>query len=96
MSSSAPTGGETTFKIEARDDLKFEWWKYGTDLNDYRNYSGIDTNRLRIRHVKKSDEGCYRYLVKNEIKKNRILSEEAQISVCKFRITCCVDTVVKL
>ena len=81
---------ETTFKIEARGHaLKLEWRKYGTNLKDDRNYSATDTNTLNIRHVKKSDAGCYRCLVKNEIKKNRI-------SVCKFRIICCVDTVMKL
>ena len=100
MGSSAPTGGETTLKIEARgDDLKFEWWKYGTDLKDYSKYSGIDTDRLRIQQVKKSVAGYYRCLVKNEIKKNRILSEEAQIYLVFVSLelqSCCVDTVMKL
>ena len=48
------------------------------------NYSGADINRLSIHHVKKSDEGCYRCLVKNEVIKDGILSKEAQLNVCKF------------
>ena len=54
-------------------------------MHNDRDYSGTDTNTLSIQHVKKSDEGCYRCLVKNEFKKDGILSEEAQLSVCKFK-----------
>ena len=59
-------------------------------------YSGTDTNALSIRHVKKSDEGRYRCLVMNQVKKGGILSKEAQLSVCKFKITSWVDTVMTL
>ena len=83
---SVPSGGETIFKVEARgDDLIFQWQKNGRNLND-SNYSGSDTNTLSIRPVKKSDEGSYRCLVMNDVKKDGILSEEAQLSVCKFKI----------
>ena len=84
-SQSVPIGGEIIFKVEARgDDLIFQWQKNGTNLKNGRNCSGTDTNTLNIRQVKKSDAGCYRCLVKNEIKKNGILSEEAELSVCKY------------
>ena len=84
-SQSVPTGGETTLKVEATgDDLKFQWQKNGSDLKNGSNYSGTGTNTLSIRHVKKSHAGCYRCLVKNEVKKNGIFSKEAQLSVCKF------------
>ena len=84
-SQSMPTGGETTLKVEATgDDLKFQWQKNGRNLKNGSNYSGTGTNTLSIRHVKKSHAGCYRCLVKNEVKKNGILSKEAQLSVCKF------------
>ena len=53
-------------------------------MHNDSNYSGTDSNTLSIRHVKKSDGGCYRCLVKNEVKKDGILSEEAQLSVCKY------------
>ena len=80
---SVPTGAEITFTIEAAgDDLTFQWQKNGRDVHNDRDYSGTDTNTLSIRHVKKSDEGCYRCSVKNEV---GILSEEAQLSVCKFK-----------
>ena len=55
-------------------------------MHNGSNYSGTDTNTLSIRQVKKSHAGCYRCLVMNEIKKGGILSEEAQLSVCKFKI----------
>ena len=60
------------------------------------NYSGTDTNTLSIQHVNKSDGGHYRCLVKNEVKEDGDVSEEAQLSVCKFTFTYCVDTVMKL
>ena len=96
-SHSVPTGGETTFKVEARgDDLKFQWQKNGSNLKSDKMYSGTNTNTLRIQHIKKSDEGCYRCLVRNEIKKDGILSKEAQLSICKFKFIHCVDAVMKL
>ena len=93
-----PTGAETTFKIEATgDDLTFLWQKDASDVHNSSNYSGTDTNTLSIQHVKKSDESHYRCLVMNEIKKDGILSEEAQLRVCKFRLyTSLVDTLMKL
>ena len=53
-------------------------------MHNDNNYSGTDTNTLSIRHVKKIDEGHYRCLVRNEVKKDGIPSKEAQLSVCKF------------
>ena len=53
-------------------------------MHNGSNYSGTDTNTLSIRQVKKSHAGCYRCLVKTDVKKDGILSEEAQLSVCKF------------
>ena len=59
-SQSAPIEGEIIFKVEARgDDLIFQWQKDGTNLKNDSNYSGTDTDRLRIQQVKKSDAGCY-------------------------------------
>ena len=46
--------------------------------------------------MKKSRADCYRCLVKNDVEKDGILSEEAQLSVCKFKITSWVDPVMKL
>ena len=84
-SQSVPTGAQTTFTVEATgDDFIFQWQKNGSDMHNDNNYSGADTNTLSIRHVKKSDEGCYRCLVKNEVRKDGTLSKEAHLSVCKF------------
>ena len=81
-SQSVPTGGETTFTTEATgDDLIFQWQKNGSDVHNDSNYSGADTNRLSIRHVKKSDGGCYRCLVRNEVKRDGEVSEEVKLTV---------------
>ena len=83
-SQSVPTGGETTFTVEATgDDLTFQWQKNGSDVHNGNNYSGTDTNTLSIRHVKKCDEGCYRCLVRNEVKRDGEVSEEAKLTVCE-------------
>ena len=83
-SQSAPTGAQTTFTVEATgDDLKFQWQKNGSDLKNGSNYSGTGTNTLSIRHVKKSDGGCYRCLVRNEVKRDGEVSEEAKLTVCE-------------
>ena len=83
-SQSVPTGAETTFKIEATgDNLIFQWQKNGSDVHNDSNYSGTDTNTLSIRHVKKSDGGCYRCLVRNEVKRDGEVSEEAKLTVCE-------------
>ena len=83
-SQSIPTGGETTLKVEATgDDLKFQWQKNGSDLKNDINYSGTGTNTLSIRHVKKSHAGCYRCLVRNEVKLEGEISEEAELNVCE-------------
>ena len=86
-SQTIPTGEEATFTTEATgDDLTFQWQKNSSNLKNGRNYSGTDTNTLKIRQVKKSDEGHYRCLVANEIIKDGILSEEAELGVCKLCI----------
>ena len=81
-SQSVSTGAKTTFKIEATgDDLIFQWQKNGSDVHNDSNYSGSDTNTLSIRHVGKSDGGHYRCLVKNEVKNDGDVSEEAKLTV---------------
>ena len=83
-SQTAPTGRQTTFTIEATgDDLTFQWQKNGRDVHNDSNYSGTDTNTLSIRHVKKSEEGRYRCLVMNEVKRDGEVSEEAKLTVCE-------------
>ena len=84
-SQSVPTGAQTTFTVEATGDaLTFQWQKNTNDVHNDGNYSGTDTNTLSIRPVKKSHAGCYRCLVMNDVKKDGILSREAELSVCKF------------
>ena len=83
-SQSVPTGEETTFKVEATgDDLKFQWQKNSTDVHNGSNYSGTDTNTLTIQNVNRGDEGFYRCLVKNEVKRDGEVSEEAKLTVCE-------------
>ena len=98
VSQLVPTGAETaTFKIEATgDDLAFQWQKNGSDLHSDRNYSGTDTNTLKIQHVKKSDAGHYRCLVKNQVEKDGKLSTEAELAVCKLdAVKCIVDQLLR-
>ena len=80
------TGAEAaTLKIEATgDDLAFQWQKNGSNLHSDSNYSGTDTNTLKIRHVKKSAAGHYRCLVKNQVEKDGKLLKEAELAVCKL------------
>ena len=86
------TGAEAaTFKIEATgDDLTFQWQKNGSDLHSDINYSGTDTNTLKIQHVKKGDAGHYRCLVKNQVEKDGKLSKEAELAVCKLDAVKCI------
>ena len=85
------TGAEAaTFKIEATGDaLTFQWQKNGSDLHSDTNYRGTDTNTLKIRHVKKSDAGHYRCLVKNPVEKDGKPSKEGELTVCKLDAVCC-------
>ena len=84
---SVPTGAQATFTTEATgDDLIFQWQKNTSDVHNGSNYSGTDTNTLSIRQVKKSDEGYYRCLVKNEVKRDGEVSEEAKLTVCEYHL----------
>ena len=83
-SQSVSTGAQTTVTIEATgDDLIFQWQKNGSDVYNGSNYSGTDSKTLRIRHVKKSDGGRYRCLVRNDVKMDGEVSEEVQLTVCE-------------
>jgi len=77
-----------TFRIEAEgEDLIFLWQKDGSNLyNDHRIH-GTDTNTLNIQSVKKSDEGYYNCLVKNDLGSKS--SHNAKLSVSKL---CLYDT----
>ena len=88
-SQSASTGRDATFRVEATgDDLQFQWQK------DERNIIGNesrfkvskteDTSMLHIQHTEKSDEGCYRCLIKNPVEKKGKPSNKADLSVCKL------------
>ena len=81
---SVPTGAQATFTIEATgDDLIFQWQKNASDVHNGNNYTGTDTNTLNIRQAKKSDEGHYRCLVKNDVKRDGEVSEKAKLTVCE-------------
>ena len=86
-SQSVPTGAQTTFTVEATgDDLTFQWQKNGSDVPNGSNYRGTDTKTLSIQYVKKGDGGHYRCLVRNEVKKDGVHPEKAQLSACKHCI----------
>ena len=80
----AVTGTKVTFCVEAKgDDLKFQWQKDGMDLDD-DHIRGADPKTLSIQSVQKSDKGCYRCLVKNDVGSK--LSSESELSVCKLHL----------
>ena len=81
-----PTGGETTFSIKAEgDNLTYRWQKNGSSVCNDNRHIGAATHTLMIRQVNKSDNaGCYKCVVTNEVNKDGKVSEEAQLSVCKF------------
>ena len=88
-SQSVVTGTPMTFTVEATgDDLQFLWQNDGKDIdkNGYRlQCSQTDnTSTLHIQHVKKSDQGHYRCLVKNPVEET---SYEAELTVCEFVCT---------
>ena len=54
------------------------------NLHDNSNYSGTNTNTLMIQHVRMSNEGDYKCLVKNMVNKEQGFSEEAKLTVLLF------------
>ena len=80
------TGTPIAFTVEAAgDDLQFLWQKDGKDIDkneSRRQCSQTDnTSTLHIEHVKKSDQGHYKCLVKNLVEET---SFEAGLTVCEF------------
>ena len=55
--------------------------------NDSR-HNGAATHSLTIRQMNKSDAGRYKCVVKNEVKEDGGVSEEAQLTVCEFHQIC--------
>ena len=53
--------------------------------NDSR-HNGAATHTLTIQQVNKSDAGRYKCVVKNEVKEDGEISEEAQLTVCEFHL----------
>ena len=91
-SKSVATRAGATFTVEATgDELQFQWQKDGKDID--KNGSRLqcsqtdNTSTLRLWHVKKSDQGHYRCLVKNSIEENEKISHEAELTVCEFVCT---------
>ena len=83
---SVVTGTSIAFTVEATgDNLEFLWKKDGKDINTNESrlqYSQTgNASTLRIQHVKKSDQGHYKCLVKNQIEET---SHEAKLTVCEF------------
>ena len=74
------------------DELQFLWQKDDKDID--KNESQLqcsqtdNTSTLHIQHVKKSDQGHYKCLVKNPVEKSEKTSHEAELTVCEF--ACCL------
>ena len=81
------SGSVAEFTVKATGDIfQFQWQKDGTDIHDHGSrYRRTDTNTLQILMVNKSDEGCYRCLVKNY--KREEFSSDAILTVSKLVLT---------
>ena len=74
---------EVIFTVEAEGEgLMFQWQRDGSNLYDDHRLHGTDTNTLSIHSVKKSDQGYYSCLVKNDLGSKS--SHNAKLSVCKL------------
>ena len=88
-SQSVATGTDATFRVEATgDDLQFQWQKNERNIIDNESRFKVskteDTSMLHIQHTEKSDEGCYRCLIKNPVEKKGKSSKKADLSICKL------------
>ena len=88
-SQSVATGADATFRVEATGiDLQFQWQKDERNIDGNKSRFDFsrteDTSMLCIQHTKKSDEGCYRCLIKNPVEKRGKPSKKADLSVCKL------------
>ena len=82
-----PTGAEATLSIKAKGDhLKYQWQKNDHNVCDDSTHKGAATDMLTVQQVNKSDAGRYKCVVKNEVKVDGEVSEEAQLTVCKFHL----------
>ena len=80
-----PTGREATLSIKAEgDNLTYQWQNNGSNVCNDNRHIGAATHTLTIRQVNKSDAGHYKCIVMNEVNKDGKVSEEAQLTVCKF------------
>ena len=88
-SQSVVTRTTIAFTVEAMgDDLQFLWQKDDKEID--KNESRLqcsqtdNTSTLHIEHVKKSDQGHYKCLVKNPVEKSGTKSDVAELIVCEF------------
>ena len=83
------TGTPVAFTVKATgDDLQFLWQKDGKDIDKNESWlqcsQSDNTGTLRIQHVKKSDQGHYKCLVKNPVKESGTVSDVARLTVREF------------
>ena len=87
-SQSVATGTDATFSVKATgDEIEFQWQKDERDIDKESRFSfsgAQGTSMLCIQHVRKSDKGRYRCLIKNSIEKSGKPSHEADLSVGKL------------
>ena len=86
---SVVTGTPIAFTVEATgDNLQFLWVKDDKDID--KNESRLqcsqtdNTSILHIHHVKKSDQGHYKCLVKNLVEESGTKSDVAELIVREF------------
>ena len=83
------TGTTIAFTVEATgDDLRFLCQKDGKDIDKNKSQlqcsQSDNTSTLHIQHVKKSDQGHYKSIVKNSVGMSEKTSDEAELTVREF------------
>ena len=90
---SVVTGTSIAFAVEATgDELQFLWQKddkkIDKDESRLQCSQTDNTSTLHIQHVKNSDKGHYRCLVKNTIEKSEKASYEAELTIREYFLCC--------
>ena len=80
-------GSDVSFMVTVTgSSLTFQWQKDGVNIDpaDTAKYSGVNTNQLIVMNIGVGDEGMYRCAVANVAAPAGVVSDEAELLVCKL------------
>ena len=81
-----PEGEDAAFSVSViGEQLEYQWQKDGVDINDAAGtYSGTTTDTLTVESLTDpDDEGLFRVIVSNPANVDGVVSNSAELSVCK-------------